>query len=352
MINVKGYSNYFLFGISGILLGFITVLGLSSVFGIRKYYILIMLFISMVGFLLLGLMIKIFFGTEDHTMLRSFVVITLLQTAGAVLFDQPLLIVLDLFIIGYAVAVGIGRIGCYSVGCCHGKPAKKGICYTEQHTINGFPDRYMGKTLFPVQLIESAGLITLATISIYVSLYSEPGNAFFVFLYGYGCLRFVLEFYRGDTGRFYLFSFSEAQWTVFLLFVFNSILLYISEHYLFSFWMFIFTGILFFIILIWGLMGKFYPDLRFHEPWHIEELLSIKPQDKNSQTILLTTKLGLNISASHIDSKTALYTFSFKNNRFRDKSLDKLLEIYHLKYSNKEVVHHSSLKMQVIFIQS
>ncbi len=351
MINLKRYSGYLLFGMAGILLGFIVVFLLSSQAGLR-FYTLIMLFISIAGFLLLGLIIRILSGSEDHTMLRSFVFITLLQVVAAKLFDQPLWIILDLFAIGYAIAVGIGRIGCHSVGCCHGKPVSKGILYTKKYTVKGLSGSYTGIALFPVQLTESAGLLILSVFSIHVSLHYTPGNAFLVFLYGYGCLRFVLEFYRGDKDRPYLFSFSEAQWTIFLYSIAMSSLLYISDHNLFSFWMLIYTGTLFVIVLVWGIMGKINPGLRFNEPWHIEQLLSINPQDRNSSITVYKTRLGLLVSASYIDTTSALYTFSLKNSTLKTRSLHKILKIYHLKYSNQEIIHHSSEKIQVIFLQS
>ena len=239
-IAYKRISSYFFLGITGILTGFTVTLFLASYKDISLYFVFFMLFLSILGFLFFGFLIKILFGSEDHTVLRSFIFIGVLQLVLANTFDESQLIVLDLYVLGFSIAICIGRLGCYAVGCCHGKPAKKGMAYTDKHVKLGFPKRLANTNLIPVQLLESAGLLLIHLVCVYAYFWYYSGVPFLIFIYGYGILRFFLEFYRGDRGRPYLLRFSEAQWTTYLLTSLLSIYLYSFKEHLFSYWMVIY----------------------------------------------------------------------------------------------------------------
>lgn len=82
-----------------------------------------------------------------------------------------------------------GRIGCYIAECCGG--------------INGFP----------IQLVESGmnfGIFLL--LYILQNLQKMKGKTFFLYLLSYGIGRFILEFFRGDAERGFIWFFSVSQW--------------------------------------------------------------------------------------------------------------------------------------------
>lgn len=126
-------------------------------------------------------------------------------------------------IAGPCVAIGhaFGRIGCHLAGCCFGGacalpiaievpkvelPGDQGLwsnAYTEhleKHLIGA--DAVHSLPIWPVQLMESAGLALLAIGLLALSHYPyRRGFIFGLYLAGYGALRFGLEFLRGDDVR-------------------------------------------------------------------------------------------------------------------------------------------------------
>jgi hypothetical protein len=63
-----------------------------------------------------------------------------LAAAGATsmaawLAGAPFLVALDIVTMGIGVFLAFGRIGCLRVGCCHGRPARRGIRYGHEHVI-------------------------------------------------------------------------------------------------------------------------------------------------------------------------------------------------------------------------
>ncbi|MFH1858455.1 MAG: prolipoprotein diacylglyceryl transferase [Candidatus Omnitrophota bacterium] len=92
----------------------------------------------------------------------------------------------------YAVLVhAFGRIGCFLNGCCYGKPTRFILGVV-------FPDRSV--PIHPTQLYESAGLflIFLALRKWSRKRTPFPGAIFLGYLFSYGVLRFLVEFFRGD----------------------------------------------------------------------------------------------------------------------------------------------------------
>ncbi|MBX9767729.1 MAG: prolipoprotein diacylglyceryl transferase, partial [Bdellovibrionales bacterium] len=107
----------------------------------------------------------------------------------------------DLAAIGAALTIGTIRLGCFLNGCCWGKPTKLpwAVRYFDPHT--AMP--YLGIPVHPVQVYESA--LAFLLLGFLVFLYREKpafkGKLIFVFCLIYGPLRFLLEFFRGDSFR-------------------------------------------------------------------------------------------------------------------------------------------------------
>ena len=117
----------------------------------------------------------------------------------------------DVAVLGIGTFLVLGRIGCFHVACCHGKPARFGVIYGDAHVAAGFWGRLAGRPLVPVQLLESAASALLVGAGLLAS--ATPGTAALVYASGYACVRFALELVRGDPARPYAHGLSEAQWS-------------------------------------------------------------------------------------------------------------------------------------------
>lgn len=130
--------------------------------------------------------------------------------------------VLDVTVLGIGTFLVLGRLGCFHVACCHGRPLRgaarwwrPGVVYGEAHVDVGFWPRWQGRALVPVQLIESAASALLVAAAI--GLASRAGDAALIYGVGYSCARFALELWRGDPVRPFARGLSEAQWASLLV---------------------------------------------------------------------------------------------------------------------------------------
>jgi phosphatidylglycerol:prolipoprotein diacylglycerol transferase len=99
----------------------------------------------------------------------------------------------------------LGRIGCFLAGCCWGKPTRMpwGVIFSH-------PDSFAADhvhALHPTQLYESflAGSL-LVWLWARFSKRTYDGQIFFHGLIGYALGRFVIEFFRGDEYRGFVFD--------------------------------------------------------------------------------------------------------------------------------------------------
>jgi hypothetical protein len=116
---------------------------------------------------------------------------------------------LDVTTIGIGVFLVFGRLGCHAVACCHGTLGH-GVTYGRHHVAAGFWNRWSGRSLWPVQLVEAAASAVLVVLALSCS--TAPGTAALIYSVGYCCVRFGLELVRGDVLRPYALGLSEAQW--------------------------------------------------------------------------------------------------------------------------------------------
>ena len=113
-------------------------------------------------------------------------------------------------ICGPAIALGqaIGRIGCLMAGDDYGRPAQVAWAITftdpEAASIGGAP---LGVPLHPVQLYESILCLMLFFVLVRISRHKRfDGQVILAYTLLYAVTRFVLEFYRGDADRGFLFD--------------------------------------------------------------------------------------------------------------------------------------------------
>lgn len=118
--------------------------------------------------------------------------------------NLPLWKLADSFAPAIAIGHAVGRFGCFSAGCCHGKPMDLpwGVTFTDPHSlaIRGIP-------LHPTQLYES-----FAEFGIFLFLLSWAkrksfdGELFGIYIILYSLTRFIIEFFRGDPARGFIYN--------------------------------------------------------------------------------------------------------------------------------------------------
>lgn len=120
--------------------------------------------------------------------------------------------VLDVVAVGIGYFLVFGRLGCFRVACCHGRPTRTrlGVRYGQAHVAVGFPELWRGRAVVPVQLVEAVASLALATVAVALA-FSEEGDGAATYVIGYSLMRFPLEFVRGDRDRRYWRGLSEAQ---------------------------------------------------------------------------------------------------------------------------------------------
>ncbi|MDP2923311.1 MAG: prolipoprotein diacylglyceryl transferase [Candidatus Omnitrophota bacterium] len=114
----------------------------------------------------------------------------------------------DALALGIPVGHALGRIGCFSYGCCYGKRTNSflGVLFPSDS-----PAGASGVKVIPTQLIESFFLLIIfLALNILKKRKKFEGQLFLYYLIFYAILRFIIEFFRGDE-RGEIFSFSVSQ---------------------------------------------------------------------------------------------------------------------------------------------
>lgn len=108
-----------------------------------------------------------------------------------------------------------GRIGCFLSGCCYGIESKFGFVFH-----NSLIESANGVRRFPVQLVEAGfnlGLFILLYILQVKNKCRDYLLELYILLYSIG--RFILEFFRGDYYRGFLWGLSTSQLISIILFI-------------------------------------------------------------------------------------------------------------------------------------
>jgi len=118
----------------------------------------------------------------------------------------------DLTAPSIAIGQSLGRLGCFSAGCCYGERTTAFCAVTFRDPNSLAP---LGVPLHPTQLYESA-----ATFGIFLALTAMrrserfQGQLLWYYLLFYSIGRFIIEFYRGDPRGWAIAGFlSTAQAT-------------------------------------------------------------------------------------------------------------------------------------------
>jgi len=130
----------------------------------------------------------------------------------------PWLLTADAFAPGVAIGHAIGRLGCFSAGCCWGKPTTSwiGVHFTPKgNELTGVP---IDSALIPTQLIEAAANFLIFAFLLWLrKRRSFDGQIICMYLMIYSVARFTIEFWRDDP-RGELFGLSTSQVISILMF--------------------------------------------------------------------------------------------------------------------------------------
>ncbi|MDH7499696.1 MAG: prolipoprotein diacylglyceryl transferase, partial [candidate division NC10 bacterium] len=114
----------------------------------------------------------------------------------------PLWRTADLWAAPLALGHALGRIGCFSAGCCYGKPSSVpwAVTFSDPQSL-----AILGVPLHPVQLYETlSNFLLFCFLFLFRRFRRFEGQVFWLYVLLYSLLRFLLEFYRGDARGFLL----------------------------------------------------------------------------------------------------------------------------------------------------
>lgn len=125
--------------------------------------------------------------------------------------------VTDYFLTALPMGHAIGRLGCFSVGCCAGRPTQLpwGVRFTDPASL--VPSYLLGVPLHPSQLYS-----VFANIAVFAAAYAilkrvqkgrlPAGSAAGAYIALYSFARFFIEFSRGDDRGGFVLGMSVSQW--------------------------------------------------------------------------------------------------------------------------------------------
>lgn len=120
--------------------------------------------------------------------------------------DLPIDTMCALFVPSAGLFMVFGRLGCFLSGCCYGIPMKHGIVFPEGSLAPS------GVPLFPSQLAEAAAqLLLFLLLAIWERSLTRKWLLAPAYITSYAVIRFVLEFWRGDSQRG-IWLLSSSQW--------------------------------------------------------------------------------------------------------------------------------------------
>jgi phosphatidylglycerol:prolipoprotein diacylglycerol transferase len=127
----------------------------------------------------------------------------------------PLAITADVFAPGIALGHGIGRLGCFSAGCCWGVECHRPWAVTFQNPVAaelvGVP---LDRPLHPTQLYEAAAEFAIFGALLWRSRQPHAkGTIIASYLMMYSAVRFVVEFFRyHEQGNLFGGPLDTSQW--------------------------------------------------------------------------------------------------------------------------------------------
>ena len=107
--------------------------------GLTFWILAAIIMVAIAAFFALVMATKIITGEERIIYYHHEIAVMLMAALFLRINRQPLFPYLDITIIGIGTFLIFGRIGCLMMGCCHGRPHRWGVRYSEEHAAFGFP---------------------------------------------------------------------------------------------------------------------------------------------------------------------------------------------------------------------
>jgi len=288
---------------------------------------------ALVTFPALVMAVKIVTGEENIVYYHHEIAVVAVSMLTLWLLSLPLLPYLDAVFMGLGLFLACGRIGCFLVGCCHGRPSSWGVCYGADHAHAGFAPELVGVRLVPIQLVEAvfvAATVTVGTVMVLRD--AVPGSALAFYSIVYGVARCVFEIFRGDDVRPYWRGGSEAQWTSLIV---MAVVLGLSQRWPVPFGAWLLVTTLGLGVVLLGSALTDGPRRHLFSPRHVSELarlleLTHANVEATGRLQVARTSLGLRVSASTIhDGQRWLDVFavSKENDRLDDRTARKLARL-------------------------
>lgn len=212
--NIKKEDVFYcsLFAMIGAMVGGKALYIITNIPNVIKYHLTIKQFFDAFtgGFVFYGGLIGGFLGTLIYSKVFK------------ISLKELLLIIIPAIPLVHA----FGRIGCFCAGCCYGMEYH-GIGHVVFTNTDYAP---LNVPLFPTQLVESflnflIFLVILITYKKFINTYKSIG----IYCILYSIVRFILEFFRGDKIRGFIFGISTSQLISIFLFL-AGILIFVHEH--------------------------------------------------------------------------------------------------------------------------
>lgn len=264
-------------GYVGVAAGLLLVFAVGMQRGLSPQVLGAIILAAVITFLGLVMVMKLITG-EERIIYYHHEIAVLGVTALLMRFlNQPVAAYLDVTILGIGIFLVFGRVGCFMVGCCHGRPHAWGVRYRPEHAAAGFAQYLVGVRLFPVQIIESLCVLGIVIVGVALASGSHPpGTALAWYVITYGVGRFAFEFMRGDAVRPHYLGFSQPQW-ISLLLMGCVVWAELAGSLPFQWWHSVaLVGVLL-VMIITGLKRRFYrvPKHRLLHPRHIKEVAEV-----------------------------------------------------------------------------
>jgi phosphatidylglycerol:prolipoprotein diacylglycerol transferase len=141
-----------------------------------------------------------------------------------------ILLATDVVAPALAIGHGIGRIGCFLAGCCHGRITDSWIGVRFNSSL--VEESLQNAPLYPTQLFEAASEFVLGGVLLYLFFTKRfYRRLLLVYVTCYAAIRFTIEFYRGDDRGDTFFGLSMSQTIALMVFIGALITLAISRVY-------------------------------------------------------------------------------------------------------------------------
>jgi hypothetical protein len=213
------FGSYLVLGCVGFVAAVAVAVAASSLLGAPAKLVLLLTPVAALTFLAAVKVTSLVFGAERIVFYEQALLVLATGALALRLAHLHVAAGLDLLVLGLGVFLAFGRVGCFMVGCCHGRPGRWGVRYGRAHAEAGFHASWVDKPLFPLQLVEATTSLGLAAGALaWAALRAPaPGELAFAYLSGYGVARFGLELFRGDAARPSWLGLSQAQLTALLV---------------------------------------------------------------------------------------------------------------------------------------